>query len=438
MRPIPSKLLISALVLMLGGAGSAAPYTVWTTKDGRRQVAQWEGASGGSVSLRTKKGVLLRIKRSDLSESAEAQLQRFSEVPVAEMSLQLAAYWGDLERVKSLLTAGAGVDELGEQPFCEADGLAAKPAFAPLHCAAQGGQVELAAFLLQSGAEVNLPSSVRGVTPLHEAAENGHADVAQLLIRSGADFGAMDFSGHTPLSRVIELGAEAELADPWLEAFREVLDVLIKQDPDLNARREFLLMDPERGVLDFARESGNAAAVAILQKHGARYVRNPEILERCNAIGLGDFECRDAAIGRVVGLINQRAKAGDPSGTGVKVVLRVDAAGQRQIAPLTFQFQNLPLDVVLRYVAEMAGLACEYGLSEVALVPKQSRGAGKLSSWTDISGAVIRAEFIRLDGETLVIRKEGREFRIPMARLSEDSRKQAGALSEGEARSRIP
>lgn len=48
-----------------------------------------------------------------------------------------------------------------------------------------------------------------------------------------------------------------------------------------------------------------------------------------------------------------------------------------------------------------------------------------LRSWTNTSGKVIKAEFVRLEGETLVIRKDGKVFNVPLSKLSAESQNQA-------------
>jgi hypothetical protein len=55
---------------------------------------------------------------------------------------------------------------------------------------------------------------------------------------------------------------------------------------------------------------------------------------------------------------------------------------------------------------------------------KPSPPEGPLS-WTNTDGKTIEAEFIHLDGDTVVIRKDGKEFKIPLAKLSPASREQA-------------
>ena len=52
-----------------------------------------------------------------------------------------------------------------------------------------------------------------------------------------------------------------------------------------------------------------------------------------------------------------------------------------------------------------------------------------LKSWTNTAGTTIQAEFVRLDGGTLVIRKDGKPFSIPLASLSPASQEQAKELA---------
>ena len=46
-------------------------------------------------------------------------------------------------------------------------------------------------------------------------------------------------------------------------------------------------------------------------------------------------------------------------------------------------------------------------------------------SWTNTDGKTIKAEFVRLDGESVVIRKDGKEFKLPLAKLAPQSQKLA-------------
>jgi uncharacterized protein len=73
-----------------------------------------------------------------------------------------------------------------------------------LHLAAFFGHREVAAVLLDRGADVNARSRstrfARENTPLHAAAANRQVAVAELLVARGADVNARDGSGFTPLA----------------------------------------------------------------------------------------------------------------------------------------------------------------------------------------------------------------------------------------------
>jgi hypothetical protein len=60
------------------------------------------------------------------------------------------------------------------------------------------GRPDVAAFLIEKGAKVDLPNGV-GLTPLMSAALNYNFQVAQFLIEHGANLNAVDRVGHTPL-----------------------------------------------------------------------------------------------------------------------------------------------------------------------------------------------------------------------------------------------
>jgi ankyrin repeat protein len=95
-----------------------------------------------------------------------------------------------------------------------------------LHLASFFGHREIAALLIERGADVNARSrSVRFArenTPLHAAAANRQDAVADLLLERGADVNARDGSGFTPLAiaannkndlltiKLLERGARAD------------------------------------------------------------------------------------------------------------------------------------------------------------------------------------------------------------------------------------
>ncbi|XP_077427843.1 ankyrin repeat domain-containing protein 49 [Vanacampus margaritifer] len=71
-------------------------------------------------------------------------------------------------------------------------------AYTPLHRAAYGNHVDVAAALLAAGSKVN-PRTVDGWTPLHSACRWGHVAMATLLLHHGAGVNAQTNGGLTPL-----------------------------------------------------------------------------------------------------------------------------------------------------------------------------------------------------------------------------------------------
>jgi hypothetical protein len=97
---------------------------------------------------------------------------------------------GDKAGVEAALTQGASVNAV--------DPLGPPGQTTPLGIAAAGGHANVAALLLDHGANVNGADGL-GQSPLHMAAEHGSNEVAKLLLDRGANVDARDFLGATPL-----------------------------------------------------------------------------------------------------------------------------------------------------------------------------------------------------------------------------------------------
>ena len=91
--------------------------------------------------------------------------------PRDESPLMLAALRGQDALVVKLVSKGAAVNKSG---------------WTPLHYAATGGHLRIAAFLIGAHADVNAESP-NGTTPLMMAAMYGNADTVKLLLESGAE-----------------------------------------------------------------------------------------------------------------------------------------------------------------------------------------------------------------------------------------------------------
>ena len=91
--------------------------------------------------------------------------------PRDESPLMLAALRGQDALVVKLVSKGAAVNKSG---------------WTPLHYAATGGHVRIAAFLIGAHADVNAESP-NGTTPLKMAAMYSSSDMVKLLLESGAE-----------------------------------------------------------------------------------------------------------------------------------------------------------------------------------------------------------------------------------------------------------
>ena len=100
--------------------------------------------------------------------------------------LHLAAWNGNLGRVKELIVKGAYVD--------------AKNLYGntPLMFAVRRGHLEVVQFLVLQGADVNAKNKY-GVTPLHWATSENWVNISDFLVSKGANVNAKSENGDTPL-----------------------------------------------------------------------------------------------------------------------------------------------------------------------------------------------------------------------------------------------
>ena len=127
------------------------------------------------------------------SHSELAQLLAIKKV---SLNIFEAAAVGDLKRAKVLVKT----DALLANTF-SVDG------FPPLGLACFFGHLDVAAYLLSAGAEVNAPSQNRmQVMPLHAAVANQHMEIARLLLENGALVNAVQQDSFTPLHGAAQNG----------------------------------------------------------------------------------------------------------------------------------------------------------------------------------------------------------------------------------------
>jgi ankyrin repeat protein len=184
-----------------------------------------------------------------------------------------AAFKGDLAKVKELLAK--------DPALVNVKGRNEK---APLHWAAQGGQLEIAKYLIAKGAAVN-ELNIQKETPLVYAAEGGHLKLAELLIAKGANVNIKTtlnaapinyalWAGRTELFKLLlKKGADFKLSRA--EGFTllheaaggesvEIVDLLLRKGMAVDQKTSFGATS-----LHFASRHGSAAIVSLLIKKGA-------------------------------------------------------------------------------------------------------------------------------------------------------------------------
>jgi serine/threonine-protein phosphatase 6 regulatory ankyrin repeat subunit B len=234
--------------------------------------ATWRGLSAIHVAML---GSRLSNRKSD-KEMVKLLIERGLESP----PIHLAAFFGDLQKLKNCLKDGAKVDE---QDAVE---------FTALHCAVCGDHMDIVKFLLDSGAKVNA-KTFNGWTPLGFA---WTIDMAALLIANGADVRIADERGQTALhwavnrdnhrgdKALIELllkhGADvnaraASTSGSWAgwtplhvacrNGYPDIVELLLTHGADVNAKT-----DKDETPTAIAQSNKHRQVVELLMKHGAK------------------------------------------------------------------------------------------------------------------------------------------------------------------------
>ena len=110
-----------------------------------------------------------------------------AKVEAPDISIHDAAGDGNIEAVKQHLAAGTDVNAKDDLT-----------GLTPLFDAVSSGKKEVAALLIDKGADVNGKIAM-GFTALHNAAGNGRYEIVELLIEKGADVNEKNDFGITPL-----------------------------------------------------------------------------------------------------------------------------------------------------------------------------------------------------------------------------------------------
>lgn len=109
--------------------------------------------------------------------------------------LGLACYFGQYDIARYLITQGADANMPSNNGFN----------VFPIHSAAAGSYNDIAALLIEAGANINVRQQA-GATPLHSAAQNGNLDLIILLLENGADVNVRMEGGKLPADLAREKG----------------------------------------------------------------------------------------------------------------------------------------------------------------------------------------------------------------------------------------
>jgi ankyrin repeat protein len=218
-------------------------------------------ASGGMANAASREGetVLMLAARAGNVPAVRSLLAKGADPNAAESWFgQTALMWAAGENhagvVTALIEAGASIDARsrageGQPKRSTPDGVAfqtphtnfPRGSFTPLMFAARDGALDGARALLDAGAAINL-TQPDGMAALHLAIINAHYDVAALLVERGADVNLQDTSGRSPLFLTADLSRlewlfsrPAPKASGRMEAI-DLARLLLDKGADPNAR----------------------------------------------------------------------------------------------------------------------------------------------------------------------------------------------------------
>ncbi len=157
------------------------------------QMTAWDGAALGRLGP----------VRQELEGWVDSVLNEHSSDGYTP--LQLACFFGNVDVAQFLVERGADVHAVSRNPM----------AIRPLHAAVAGSHIDIARLLLAAGADPNTEQQ-DGFRPLHSAAQNGNAELVRLLLAHGADPAQTDAKGRSPRALAEEEGHAAvfELLTP--------------------------------------------------------------------------------------------------------------------------------------------------------------------------------------------------------------------------------
>jgi hypothetical protein len=254
----------------------------------------------------------------------------------SETELMRVAASGNVERLKSILAAGADVNARA------ADSATA------LHFAAGGGHAQAVLVLLEHGARLQ-PMTDALQTPLHLAALRGSLETVDVLLEKGADFDSADADGLTPFHRAVLVGelrivgrlaaagasADTPSGSPELDELAGSVHVAMARHFVNHSNAEKAGGHLERATESFERA---AAGFRALEKSTAERAGAAHAKEEWQAIGVAVAQGVSDGLSRTDNKIKQRQLAqvaalrhASSSGTGFAGYSRALAHSQKEL-----------------------------------------------------------------------------------------------------------
>jgi len=252
---------------------------------GRKEVAKMLLARGATLNVisrfyGTAAHLAMLVGRPDM---VRWSIKKGIAIP----PLHVAAYLGDMDKVRSLVDGGADVNQKDVAQFT------------PLHCTVLGNNSEIMQFLIDTGADIEARNCAHR-TPLFCASERGYLEMVRLLLTNGANvnargfrksMGGHDFAddwtplhiaaqmGHTTVVQyLINKGASNQAQCHWLddEGFTplhlaawmgrdDTVKVLLAKGADPNCKTK-----KGQTPLGSARERNQTTTIQLLREHGAK------------------------------------------------------------------------------------------------------------------------------------------------------------------------
>jgi len=162
----------------------------------------------------------------------------------ADVTIQLAAFVGDMEKIKNLIDEGVDINLQNEIGYT------------PLHYAAMAGNTQVVELLITEGARIDINSSEdfkrKVYSPLHLAVNYGRTEVVRLLISKSADVEIKDAGDCTPLHQAAYMG------------HKDIVEILLAADAQVDAQNR-----ENHTSLYSAARAGQPDIVELLLNNGA-------------------------------------------------------------------------------------------------------------------------------------------------------------------------